>query len=313
MSSVTHAPKVSVVIPTFNAAALLVETLRSVLSQSYEDFEVIVVNDGSSDDTLQRLEHFASESRLRIVDQPNAGVGAARNRGIAEARAQYVALLDHDDLWAPDKLAVQVAYMDAHPECVSSCVPWANSDQPARPVCDFGALVDKAGIVVRPLRALAEGHVFLISSCIMFRRQSAAGLFYQTLRRCIEDTPFQIGLIARGPIAIAGDRILMVYRHHPGNYSGDADFFYNGILLLRAMQKIGAFAQLQGDDANDLDLFLAHVARTAAARQLQAGRRLRGLSLFCREIPGQLRHGRWRFLLGFVPLALRPGSMPSGK
>ncbi|MBM4035209.1 MAG: glycosyltransferase [Planctomycetes bacterium] len=108
-------PRVSVIIPAFNAERYLRETLQSVLAQTYRDLEVIVVDDGSTDGTAALAETFASEvaqaSRLcpvRVIRQANAGPSAARNRGIREARGELIAFLDSDDLWLPDKLAEQV-------------------------------------------------------------------------------------------------------------------------------------------------------------------------------------------------------------
>src|SRR5271165_6482473 len=155
-------PKVSVVIPTYNAPNLLCETLESVFEQTFGDFEVIVVNDGSSDNTLERLQEFSADSRLRVISQANGGIGAARNRGIADARGEYIALLDHDDLWAPAKLATQVAYLDVNRDCIVCSVPWGVSAHPLQPMCDLSALCNERGVVDRTLHALAKGHLFLI-------------------------------------------------------------------------------------------------------------------------------------------------------
>jgi glycosyltransferase involved in cell wall biosynthesis len=104
---------VSVIIPAFNAAAHIRQTLNSVLAQTYQEIEVIVVDDGSSDATSAIIEEFvARDSRFQLVRQSNAGVGAARNAAIRSARGKYVAPLDADDFWVPEKLEKQVARME---------------------------------------------------------------------------------------------------------------------------------------------------------------------------------------------------------
>ncbi len=107
-------PLVSVVIPVFNGARFLDETLRSVFAQDYSPIEVIVVDDGSTDDTPAVLARWGE--RVIVIRQANAGVASARNVGIRRATGAFVALQDADDLWAPDKLRLQVAHLAAHPE-----------------------------------------------------------------------------------------------------------------------------------------------------------------------------------------------------
>lgn len=107
-------PRVSVLIPTWNREKYLGEAVESVLNQTYRDFEVVVVDDGSTDGTEDLVRRFG---RVRYVWQPHSGIPAARNRALAEARGEFVAWLDSDDLYVPDKLEKQVAYLDAHPEC----------------------------------------------------------------------------------------------------------------------------------------------------------------------------------------------------
>ncbi len=99
---------VSVIIPTYKHQEFVLATLDSVFAQTFTDYEVIVVNDGSPDDTAALLKPLAEAGRIRYIEQKNAGQSAARNRGIAEAQGEFIALLDDDDLWPPDKLEWQV-------------------------------------------------------------------------------------------------------------------------------------------------------------------------------------------------------------
>ncbi len=109
-------PRVSVVIPTYGRGTLVLETLRSVFAQTLADLEIIVVNDGSPDDTRAILSPLSDAGRITYLEQVNQGVARARNAGIARAQGQYVALLDDDDLWPPDKLEWQARFLDEHPD-----------------------------------------------------------------------------------------------------------------------------------------------------------------------------------------------------
>jgi glycosyltransferase involved in cell wall biosynthesis len=104
-------PLVSVIIPVYNGERYLAEAIESVLAQTYRPIEVIVVNDGSTDGSAD----IAQSYKIRYIYQPNQGVAVARNAGIAAARGDLIAFLDQDDLWAPNKLSVQVDYLLKHP------------------------------------------------------------------------------------------------------------------------------------------------------------------------------------------------------
>ena len=106
-------PVVSVIIPTYNRWPMVGEAIESVLAQSYRSWELIVVDDGSTDDTSERLALYGS--KIKYISRQRSGVAAARNHGIASATGQYVAFLDSDDLWMPRKLEVQTAFMEQHP------------------------------------------------------------------------------------------------------------------------------------------------------------------------------------------------------
>src|SRR6056297_76448 len=111
------APAVSVVIPTCNRAHLIGDALDSVRAQTFRDFEIVVVDDGSEDDTVARVHRWAAEGgdRLRYIAQPRSGGNAARNAGILVATGRYIAFLDSDDVWAPGKLERQMALILARP------------------------------------------------------------------------------------------------------------------------------------------------------------------------------------------------------
>lgn len=107
-------PTVTVVTPAYNAARFLPEQLAAVRAQTWRDYEHIVVDDGSTDATADLLARAAAEDdRLRVLRQPNSGAPAARNLALAQARGRYIAFLDADDLWLPEKLERQVSFMRA--------------------------------------------------------------------------------------------------------------------------------------------------------------------------------------------------------
>lgn len=107
-------PTVSVIIPSYNSAFYLLETLDSVLLQSYQDFEIILVDDGSTDNTKEVIQPYLKY--INYVYQENKGPAPARNTGIRGARGKYIAFNDSDDSWLPQKLAIQIDYFQNHPE-----------------------------------------------------------------------------------------------------------------------------------------------------------------------------------------------------
>jgi glycosyltransferase involved in cell wall biosynthesis len=206
-------PRVSVVIPTFNAARYIVEAVRSVLAQSLTDLEVIVVDDGSTDDTRTVLGRVA-DPRLRLLVEANHGPAHARNQGCRAARAaEYLAFLDADDGWDADKLAEQVRFLSASPELIGvGCF--------MRYVSSTGRILGQTGRTIGPaeLRRVAAGELFPfpISSLVVKRRAAAqVGLFDESFRYAgSEDLDFVARLGSVGPLQCV-PRVLGSYRVHP--------------------------------------------------------------------------------------------------
>src|SRR5919106_1718045 len=108
-------PSVSVVIAAYNASRTLPQTLKSLRAQTLREFDAVIVDDGSTDETAA-IAASTGDDRIKVVTQRNAGVSAARNRGAAETRGEFLSFLDADDLWTPDKLASQLAALRASPD-----------------------------------------------------------------------------------------------------------------------------------------------------------------------------------------------------
>nr|WP_232365922.1 glycosyltransferase family 2 protein [Methylocystis silviterrae] len=126
-------PKVSVIIPLYQSERFICDTLRSVQAQTFTDFEIVVVNDGSSDGGPALAEEFG-EPRLRVVHQENRGLAGARNGGIAHAKGEYLAFLDADDLWLPTKLQRHVEHLDSDPQIGVSFSASALMDDDAKDI-----------------------------------------------------------------------------------------------------------------------------------------------------------------------------------
>jgi glycosyltransferase involved in cell wall biosynthesis len=108
-------PKISVIIPVYNGEKTISKTIQSVQAQTFSNLEIIVINDGSTDGTLEKISTI-KDSRIKIFSYTNGGLPVARNRGISHATGEFLTFLDADDLWTPDKLELQLAALQAHPE-----------------------------------------------------------------------------------------------------------------------------------------------------------------------------------------------------
>ena len=227
MTSPHHVPAVSVIIPAYNTARYIKATLESVFAQTFRDYEVIVVNDGSPD--TEDLERVLAPYRDRIIyiRQENRGLSGARNTAIRASRGNLIALLDSDDLWEPEYLAVQVGMMIADPTIdvlYPNAVIIGDSPDAGRKLMD---LSPSNGAVTFE-RLVMEECVVVVS--VTARREAilGAGMFDETLNVC-EDFDLWLRIVKREGRIAYHRQVLMRYRRRSGSLSADPVRMCHGV------------------------------------------------------------------------------------
>ncbi len=225
-------PRVTVLIPAYNAERFLEPTLASLVDQTFTDWEAIVIDDGSTDGTAALVESCQQQdSRLRLIRQANAGVSAARNAGLEQARGSLIAMLDSDDLWDPRKLELQVAALEASGADVVFC-GYSACDAQGQPL-PLPPLV--AGEWSGPEFFRAHyGSFFLYPSTVLLKTEVLRGVggLDTSLRAC-EDWDLWLRLASEGYRFLGLPQRLMTYRKHPNGLSVQADF----LASLRVFQR----------------------------------------------------------------------------
>lgn len=139
-------PEVSVILPAYNASLTIRDTIKSILNQSYKDFELIIINDGSTDSTVEIIKKFADD-RIRLFNFKNKGLPASRNRGIKKAKGKYISFIDADDMWVQQKLEFQYNALLSNPDC-DVAYSWS-------------LFIDAAGAILHPVKPVEfNGFVF---------------------------------------------------------------------------------------------------------------------------------------------------------
>ena len=254
----SNAPAVSVVIATYNRAHLIGETLSSVLAQSFQDFEIIVVDDGSKDSTREVVSGYGA--RVRYFHQSNRGPSAARNFGVGHARGSWISIQDSDDLSAPNHLKVLHGYAAAHPNCGMvfangaylggsehkrrTIIPERKSQSLARRGIGLADIFDKsivrlqAALIAKPAYETIGGHD-------------------ESLRICM-DLDLSFRMLRSFPVAYL-DEVVFSYRRHEGNTGSNEE--------LRLSENIRVIEKLLRDhpEASEL-LGRNHIAARLAYR-----------------------------------------------
>jgi len=263
-------PVISVIVPAFNAEATILETIQSIQNQTFADFELIVINDGSTDGTLALLEQV-QDARLRVFSYPNGGLPTARNRGIDHAKGEFISFIDADDLWAADKLERQLQALQQHPEAGVAYSWTAFIDEQSRFLYAREPLTFAGDVYPQ----LLVDNFISNGSNILLRRQllEAVGVFDPTLKSG-EDWDFYIRLAAKTQFAVV-PQYQILYRKSSASMSSKVRVMEANILTVidRAFQK--APPELQGlrnpTLANNYRFFAKlHLEHAADCQGLQA-------------------------------------------
>ena len=261
-------PQFSVIIPTFNRALFVVEAVESVLRQTCRDFELIVVDDGSTDDTRDALAPYAG--RLHYFHQNNGGVSAARNAGIRAAAGAWIAFLDSDDRWAPDYLATQARSIDEQPRAVAHVTNAVSLDEHGGRSEHFEeidllrAFEGRPRLVVeRPYGViLRHGHFFLQSMVIRRDVLMAAGLLKPHLT-IAEDRDVTARVAARGPMSFWRQVLVEIVRRRESIEHLGAQRLTRGVYAGRAFGEVYAdLLRLPGLTLRERRLTASNLSRT---------------------------------------------------
>jgi glycosyltransferase involved in cell wall biosynthesis len=203
-------PAVSVLVPVFNKAPYLRRSIDSVLAQTFANFEVVLVDDGSNDGSAEVIRAY-TDPRLRLVQQSNAGAGAARNRAFAESRAPLLALLDADDVWEPTFLATMTALAAEHPEAGLLCAPYGFVEPGGARVLPRWAAVPTRGALPSYFRSVALGDQVATATSVCVPRvvfEAVGGFPPEPLG---EDQDLWARIALRYPVVRAGGMPLAWY------------------------------------------------------------------------------------------------------
>ncbi|MBW4507525.1 MAG: glycosyltransferase [Scytonematopsis contorta HA4267-MV1] len=275
--------KVSIVIPAYNAMTYLPTTIESVFSQSFNDYEMIIVDDGSSDNTLEWVNKI-TDARVRVISQANQGASWARNAGIEHSQGEYIAFLDADDIWHPSKLEKQVDCLDAHPE-VGLVYTWTE-------------LIDSKGLSTGRVffnndegniwQVLTQHNIIECGSVAMVRRAcfEKVGLFDLNLSRSyVEDWDMWLRIATCYPFKVVKEA-LVFYRQHTNSSSKnwkaiEACF---AIVIEKAFQNlpkelVSVPQQLKNQSYANANIFLAWKALQSQAKDYQTASYFRNVAL----------------------------------
>jgi glycosyl transferase family 2 len=280
-------PTFAVVMPAYNAADTIADSIRSVLAQTERDFELIVVDDGSTDATSEEVGRFTHDPRVRLVRQSNAGLAGARNRGLEEARSPYVSFLDADDLLLPRYLTTMAATLEAAPDAAfADCDFWILDDATGRISSWPLGRLDLPREPYELMRVVLRRNVLHYGATVRGEVLREVGFFNPALRAC-EDVELWLRLLAHGHAAVRPLGALSVYRSRSGSLSAQT------VLMTSSLCEVYRLVAEEYDVPGDIRA-LAQERLYAERRRLAAltnERRLAAATSRMRGRFGALRRG----------------------
>ena len=297
-------PKVSVIIPTYNGSDVIKDTIDSVLLQTESDLEVIVVDDGSTDDTSKVVKSF-KDVRIKYFYKDNRGFSSACNYGLSKAKGQYVAFLDHDDLWPVNYLAITLIGLEKHPEFGLAYSPITVRYSDGTEVKSYKSPPGKSGWLTMELFKTG----FIWNSAVVVRRSVLEGFYWDESLTSYEDGDYFLRLSVRTPFLFVPD-VEAIRREHGQNFSKKVGVLPTRILVLERF-----YCRLGGEkivNARIANRKISHSCRKVAKAYCSEGKRAAAILLYkhaIRYYPVDLRlyFGLSRALL----LSKRNDKMPA--
>lgn len=283
--------KVSVVIPTYNRAKYVVKAIDSVLAQTYTDYEVIIIDDGSTDNTCEVLKPYTD--RIQYIHQDNAGVSAARNTGIRAAKGKWIAFLDSDDEWLPKKLSIQMRDVQKRPDVCAHITNVTFNPPNGRPISlfevrNFRIHGADGFIIERPFQYVLNYEIAVTSSLVVRRDILFDSGLFDTGLSIGEDVDLFLRVALQGPWAGSNIELLNYYRRKESTISlsrhprCDQRHLYETIVYV--LEKIRNSPKLSNEEQRLLNHKLSGWVFRLAMRQLQEGDKEKARKNFNRSL-----------------------------
>lgn len=220
-------PTISVIVPAYNAEKTILETIQSIQQQTLSDFELIVIDDGSTDKTVELLSTIA-DPRLKVFSYENGGLPVARNRGIERATGEYLSFIDADDLWTPDKLETQLAALQAHPDAGVAYSWTAFIDENSQYLYARDPMPFEGNVYSN---ILIENFISSGSNILVQRKLVAAAGWFDPALKSAEDWDYYIRLAARAPFVLV-PKYQILYRRSSQSMTSKVDVMERNCLLV---------------------------------------------------------------------------------
>jgi len=259
-------PTVSILIPAHNAERFIEETLVSVLSQTFADFECLVINDGSTDRTADIVEKFLADPRLRLINLAKVGLCGALNHGISLCRASLIARMDADDVMLPERLAVQVAFMESEPEIAGCSSDFWLINETGLCIGEVRCPLISVDAIQKHLRA--GGQLIYSHGTVMYRRETVLELGgYRNEYFPCEDVDLFVRMLDIGKPLLNLSTSLIKVRVHPASVSSNSAIrqFYTNKLIFRNLA-----ARRRGQPDVDIDQYFSGINSAVGLRKLLA-------------------------------------------